>query len=180
MANKKNSQNKRKQETKKIDRIEKSDMDLWNKVFLVICVIIFFLAFYLLTLYITNKNSSSNDTIEDSGEVSISYDEILLGSSLSMSEEDYLVLYFDNSDEELASTYGNLISTYQSSGNYLRLYYVDMSSGFNQAYTTTEEPNRSPESAGDLRINGPTLIEVSQNQVVDYIEGEADITNYLS
>ena len=71
---------------------------------IVLVVIVVLGLFYLLTLYITNKNSTddSKDT-SASEETVISYDEIVLGRSFSMDDERYVVLYYDKSDEDISS-----------------------------------------------------------------------------
>ena len=149
-----------------------------NKIYIVIGILCFLLIFYLLTLYITRDTSSSSNS-DTTTDTTISYDKILIGRSLNISDGEYLVLFYDTTDEDLSSTYAGLYSSYKSSSQ-LPIFYVDMGSAFNKAYVTTEESNKTPESASDFLINGPTLIRVNENKVVDYIEGEADITEYLN
>ena len=145
---------------------------------LVGCVLVVFLGFYLFTLHMTKKNSeSSNEDITD--EVSFSYDTILLGQSLSMSDEEYYVLYYDFDDEN-SSTYQDLFTNYQSSEEHSPIYQVDMSSGFNKQYITEGESNQHPASVSEFAIKGATLIKVRNHEVVDYLEGEESITNLLS
>jgi len=157
--------------------------NLKNKIWAVIGILVFLLWFYLLAIYITNKNTDTDNTTsaasETASEVSISYDNILLGRSLSMSSDDYLVICYDYSDEEINSTYGSLVSSYKSKDDHLTIYSVDMSSAFNKNYVG-EEANTSPEDVNDMVINGPTLFKVSSNKVVEYVQGEDDISDYLN
>lgn len=177
---------KRKSKKKNV-QMKNSEADLvlndsiGKNIFLIFCVVVFLLAFYLLTLYITNKNSDDkkDDTTEKS-ETSISYDKVAAGRSFSVKDGEYLVLYYDFSDEEVLSTYDNLVNTYSGKEEHLSIYKVDMSSGFNKAYVTTGESNKSPTKEEELSINGPTLIHINNHEVVDYIEGEQEITSYLS
>ena len=178
MAKRKSNQRKRK-ESKKIETINNFDGDILGKVTVAVCALCFLLAFYLLTVHITNKNT--NKKKDDKEEVTISSENIILGRSLSMSDDDYLVIFYDKSDEESSSTYANLVSTYKYSGtDHMKIYTVDMSNGLNKRFSTDGESNKNPESVKDFKINGPTLILVSNHTVSEYIEGEEDITNYLS
>ena len=60
MAKGKRKSNQRKtRDSKKIETINNYDTDIWTKIFVAMGVICFLLAFYLLTVYITNKNDFS-------------------------------------------------------------------------------------------------------------------------
>ena len=178
MAKKKNRSTKRKEEVKKIQETENEKLNLQDKLFVVFCIVMFFVAFYVLTLYITHKNSEPTTNI-DTEDVSFSYDEILLGRSFSMNDSEYYVIYYDSSNEEIADTCSNLVTTYRQNHD-TTLYFVDMSNGLNSSYATTEESNKSPNSAGELLINGPTVIKIADGKLVDYVEGLEAIQNYLN
>lgn len=169
---------KRKQEKKKkVEMVEDEDLKLQDKIFVVFCIVMFFAAFYVLTLYITHKNSDTktDDTVTES---TFSYSEIVFGRSLSMDEKEYLVIYYDSNDEEVASTCSELVANYRSNHS-TSLYFVDMGIAFNTQYKTEEETNKNPETIKDLKINGPTVIKVSNKKVVEYIEGLDAIGEYL-
>ena len=186
MAKSKKKTNNRKTKndnSKKIENVGRYDLEVWNKIFVALGVICFLLLFYLLTLYITNKHSDDSTTTATDDvqvEANISYEEILLGRSLSMSSGEYFVIYYDGSDEEISSDYSELVSNYRAKEEHLPIYFVDMSSGFNKSYVTEEESNKTPATVEDFAINGPTLIKVNENKVVDYIEGLDSIKNQLS
>lgn len=174
----KGKRNTRKQNLKKIESVGGFDGDIKGRIITVICILLFFGAFYLLTLYITNKNSDKTDDDKEKV-VEISYDTIMLGRSLSMSDGEYLVICYDKSNEDISSTYSSLVSTYKSKSEHLTIYTVDMSNGFNKGYVTDGESNKNPETVDAMAINGPTLIKVNENKVVEYIEGQDAITSYL-
>jgi hypothetical protein len=174
----KGKRNTKKTNLKKIESVGGFDGDIKGKIITVICILLFFGAFYLLTLYITNKNSDKKDDNEEKV-VNISYDTIMLGRSLSMSDGEYLVIYYDKSNEDINSTYSSLVSTYKTKDEHLTIYTVDMSNGFNKKYVTDGESNKNPESVDAMSINGPTLIKVNENKVVEYIEGQDAISSYL-
>ena len=173
----KSNQDKRKKEEKKLERMygsSNNDFSFQSKWFIIFCVVVVFIMFYILTVYITNKNTnkkSDTNTEERTGE-------ILLGTSFSMSDKEYMVLYYDSSDEEVGATCKELFTNYRSQHGDDSIYYVDMNRGFNKSHTTTEASNKNPETVDALSINGPTLIKINQNKVVEYIEGiEAIQTN---
>lgn len=175
MAKRKNAK-KSKKNLEKIESVGNFDTDIWSKVFIVLSVVIVFLLFYLLTLYITNKNSDKKDKEQEEDKVKISYNTTIVGRSLSMSEGEYLVIFYDNSNEEEAKTYKDLVSGYTGG---LKVYTVDMSKAFNKPYAS-DQSNRSPEAESDFLINGPTLIKVSDKKVSEYMEGHEEISNYLN
>lgn len=152
-----------------------------GKVITIISVLISFFTFYLLTVYIVNKDSKTDDNknITQSEEKTISYDKILLGRSFSMENEEYYVIYYDSSDEDISSIYNELISNYRAKDDGLSIYYVDMNDGLNKSHSTTEESNKNPNTVEDLSINGPTLIKVQAGKVINYIEGESEIRAIL-
>ena len=175
------SKNNNKENAKKIETVGSFSVDIWSKIFLVFGVIAFFLAFYLLTLYITNKNSGvTTPTDEVEVEANISYEEIILGRSLSMGDGEYYVICYDGSNDEIKADYSGVVSTYRAKEGHLPIYYVNMGSVFNKSFATTEESNKAPNSVDDFAINGPTLMKIRDHKVVDYFEGLDNIKNQLS
>ena len=175
------SKNNSKNNSKKLETVGSFSVDIWSKIFLVFGVVAFFLAFYLLTLYITNKNSDVTTTTDDvEVETNISYEEILLGRSLSMGNGEYYVICYNGNDENIRDEYNELVANYRAKNEKLPLYYVNMGSAFNKSFATEEESNKTPASTEDFAINGPTLMKINENKVVDYIEGLDNIKNQLN
>ena len=179
MAKKRNVKNKKKEELKKVVEEEEQSFNIHNKLFTVLYILLFFLAFYLLAFYITNKHNEKTEDDNSNTEVSVSHEEILLGSSLSMKDGEYFVIYYDSKDEENAADLSSVVSNYRASHD-TSLYFVDMASGFNKSHITDGDSNHNPESASDLLIKGPTVIKVNDKKVVEYIEGLDAVKNYLS
>ena len=177
-----------KQKTKKInEEIETDTFSLAKKGIVAVIVLFIFFSFYILTLYITSKHSEedASTNYQESEEqsstttTSTSYDDIMLGRSLSMADEDYFVLCYDKTADN-ASDFSTIINNYTSLDDHLDIYSVDLSSSFNKKYLTEGESNKNPTDTSSFAINGPTLFKVSNHSVVDYIEGEEEISNYLS
>jgi len=167
----KSNRAKRRKESKRIEEVISEDSSIMDKFFIVAGVILFLLCFYILTVYITNKNNEEEEK-ETEKTVEISNDKILLGSSLTK-KGDYYVIYYNDGNE----TIEEIIKNYTGE---LSLYKVDMSSAFNKKYATDSESNKNPSKASEFKINGPTLIKVSNKKVVEYYEGEDTIRTILN
>ena len=177
MANKKSLKRKsnRSKERKKIENINSGvEKDVFKILWIIFGVLLFLAIFYLITVAIVSDDSED----ESSDETVIQYDEILAGSSFNMRGSEYLVIYYDSTDDDLTEL-TNAVYNYTYYGT-LRLYSVDMNDGFNKKYATDEESNKEPTSASELAINGPTLIKISDGNCIEYIEGNESIIDYLS
>ncbi len=178
MANRKTRRKEQKNTKKKVEEVEVKNTkdDIINKIIIALIVICFLGLFYLLTVYITNKHSEKDSSEEqESTEKAIDYEKILVGSTFSMSDADYIVVLYDPSN----STVADAISAYKSKESHVPIYYADMTNTFNKKYTTTEESNKNPTKASEISVNGPTLMRITNNGLVDYIEGEESIASYL-
>ena len=179
--NKGNSTKKKIQEEKsKIENINSNfSSNVWHYVTVVSCVVLFICLFYLLTVYITSKNSTdTRDDTKETTESTISYSEIIVGRSFSIGDGEYIVVYYDKTDDDINSSCTSAISTYKTKEDHLDIYSVNMGDGLNKKYTG-DESNHNPTNAGEIVINGPTLIKFNGGEVVDYIEGLDEITEYL-
>jgi len=164
-----------------LGKVGPTEEKIWNVVFTVLGILCFFSFFFLITIFITKNNADKEAEEADKNKAgaTISYEEIVLGRSLSMEDGDYLVIFYDKSDKDISSTYASLVSSYKNKADKLGIYTVDMSKPFNSSFTTTGESNKNPTKADQFLINGPTLIKVSSKAVSMYIEGEEAITDYL-
>lgn len=167
----KSNRSKRRKESKRIEEVISDESSLIDKFYIIGGVILFILCFYILTVYITNKNNTDDsDSVKT---VEISKDEIILGRSLSMGKDDYYVAYYESNNETMKEIVSHYIGI-------AKIYKVDMSSAFNKKYATDSESNKNPTKVSEFKINGPTLIKVSKNKVVEYIEGEEAIRTKLN
>ena len=108
----KNRQYRRKMH-EKVDSIPSSFDGNVKQIFIVILVIaVVLVVFYFLTVYILSKDTSTSEFINSKPEeADIQYQEILAGNSFDIDEDNYYVLYYDMSDENLKSSYTNMITT---------------------------------------------------------------------
>lgn len=168
--NKENIKNVKKQ-------IEKNEVlgDAKKIIIITISVLVFIGIFYLLTVFILGKDDVNND---NDNEVEIQFDEILIGTSFSLNDDEYYVLYYETDDDDVSFDLNSVISSYRSADKDLYLYTVDMSNALNSQFSS-EKSNTTASKASELQISGPTLIKFSDGKIDKYIEGIDDITDTL-
>ena len=179
MAKKKDnkSKNSKKEVSKKIEKLESNTQkEILQVIRIFFAVMVVFAFFYLLTVVIVGNDEEDESELE----TEIQYEEILAGSSFTMRDEEYLVVYYDFTSED-ASDIGSAIYAYSTSytEDVLRVYTVDMSNAFNKKYASDEKSNEAPESATDLLINGPTIIRIKDSKAIEYIDELEDVLDYL-
>ena len=144
---------------------------------LAILLIIFILSYFIIGFFYTkeinfDKNKDTDDTKE---EVNVDNKTIMLGQIFDQSDSEYYVLIYDMSDD--SSMIPSWQSTYESSDDALTLYKVDSSKKFNSRYIVKKDSNKNATDLSNLKIISPTLIKISNKQIIDYIEGEDNIIN---
>lgn len=151
-----------------------SSNEVSNLLKIILAVTAVFLVFYGITSLVTkNKKQETTDT-ED---VTIQYDEILLGALLEQTNSDYFVLVTTEEDMYV-DTYNTYISTYKNKENAIRIYTANLDSGFNKNYKS-EESNLNISTIKDLKLKTSTLFRISNGQISSYYEGNEQIVSYL-
>ena len=177
---KKNNYRKTKKNSKKKEEKVVEKQSIWRIITVSGCIILFFCFFYFVTLYLTRNERENNENNTDTSSTStFSTTETIVGRSLDMSDGEYYVLYYDTTDEDISSIYSEIVSNYNAKGELTTLYTVDMGNVLNKGYTS-DTGNSNPNSAEEIKINGPTLMKINNHQVVLYIEGEEGIRNSLN
>ena len=146
--------------------------DARKVIIIVACVAVLLIAMYFLTTRILEKQN--NDTAFT--ELPIQYDQILAGSSFNQQQEEYLVIYYDASDEY--SSLPSLVSSYQSGDHDIKLYSVDLSDVMNAKYLT--EGDVVTDSPSSLRVKDPTVLRFRNQEVSEVITDMNEITSLLS
>lgn len=139
-------------------------------------VLLFLGLFYLITVVILNDNTSKSN--DDVIEAEFQRDEILIGTSFSVKDSEYFVLYYETDDEEVGGDLTSLVSTYRSSNAKPYVYTVDMSNALNSAFNS-DDANRNATKPSELAIDGPTLIRFVDGEIAEYIEGVEKINKTL-
>lgn len=172
-----------KKNIKKVDKEAKIDIEskdlpdsVKQAIIITIFVLLFLGLFYLITVLILDDGTSSkknnNDTVE------VQHKEVLVGTSFSISDSEYYVLYYKTDDDEINSDLASLVSNYRSSNKDPYLYTVDMSNALNSAFNS-DSSNSLATKASELKISGPTLIKFVDGKISQYIEGIETIAETL-
>lgn len=175
---KKTNKTKRKVEEKnKIENVGSFDTDIFKVIYIVLGVICVFCLFYLITVFVLNKDDNTTKTDKD---VEISLDTTIVGRSFSMPENKYYVLYYDAKDETVVEEYSSTITNYiySTSEDHVKLYTVDMSDALNKKYVS-EESKPMPEKVSDIAIKGTTLMVIEKGKVIEYTEDKTRIEELL-
>ena len=134
--------------------------------------IILFVVYYFVAVFITKEVDVSSK--KDNDTTSSVSNKILAQRIFEQSEEEYFVYFYDFNEED------KNISSAISSKSEMNIYRVDTSSSLNRNYVTEENGNRNVTGLGDLKVKNPTLIKISGDKVVLYLEGTEEIVNYLN
>ena len=146
--------------------------DARKVIIIVACVAVLLIAMYFLTTRILEKQNNDTEVTE----LPIQYDQILAGSSFNQQQEEYLVIYYDASDEY--SSLPSLVSSYQSGDHDIKLYIVDLSDVMNAKYLT--EGDVVTDSPSSLRVKDPTVLRFRNQEVSEVITDMNEITSLLS
>jgi hypothetical protein len=157
MANRKTRRNEKQKYN--LDYSKINDESSSNSIKIGVIVVVIFIAFYLLTMFLTNNVNLDNNNNDDTNTpASIQYDEILVGETFKMNDREYYVLMYDFSDTS-SSIYETFISDYKANSTGVKLYTIDLAKGFNTAYIS-ENSNPSTSNIDDLKVKALHLLRL--------------------
>ena len=107
----------------------------------------------------------------------IQYTNIIVGSILNRSEEDYYVLV-EKEDDNNITTYQTLIDKYNNKEEHSRFYIVLLSDPFNANYVS-DKANLLVDKITDIRFSETTLLHISNGKITSTRVGN-DIGDYLN
>lgn len=153
--------------------METNNYSLKSLLIFVFIITVIIVIFYGITTLITkNKDISSNN--EKTEEAVIQYDEIVVGEIFSQNKDEYYVLATFKDDSEL-SNYNSIITEYNEKKNSIKVYSINLNSGFNKKYISS-----SSKFDNDYPIfKESTLIKISNKKIVDIYEGQTKIKEQL-
>ena len=155
-------------------RVINEDMtNIRNMVILLVIVIGVCIGIYFLTEYMIKRDSNISNT---NTEAIIDYDIATIGTMFNRIESEYFVLLYSSNDD--GKNLDSVLSTYRSSDNYIKTYYVDLDKKINQI-AISEETVRTPNNSNEVKVNGATLYRIKDGVVVNCYSGVDDITNAL-
>lgn len=130
--------------------------------FIVVAVI---LAFYGITVVLTNNKEKETSVPNDSNEAVIQYDEIIVGEIFNQSESEYYVLVYD--DNSNSQEYISNLNTYSELEGATKSYEIDLTNAFNKKYVSSES-----DFEGQFPIfSETTLVKIVNKQIVETYTG---------
>lgn len=108
-------------------------------------------------------------------ETAINHDFISIGTVFNREIDTYYVLFDNFESDYTKDAYINYLLDYKTD---IKVYKVDMNDLNNSKYIS-EEANPNVQKVNDLKINGITLIKISNGKNVKYITGSDKIEEYL-
>lgn len=136
--------------------------------FIVVAVI---LAFYGITVVLTNNKEKETSVPNDSNEAVIQYDEIIVGEIYNQTPSEYYVLAYTGDDSQ---TYISKVSTYGELDGAIKTYQIDLSSAFNKKYVASES-----NFYGTYPVfSETTLIKIVDKKITETYTG-TDITTQI-
>ena len=167
---------------KKSSVIERNKTDYHDNLFKILkilgIVLIMFIIIYIGTAIVTGEIKLTKEK-EEEKEVTIQTEKILAGSTFNITDKEYMVLYYDFNAGD-SGIYGMLFNTYKSNGSSVKMYRVDLSSGFNKKYITNGKVNTSPSNIDELKVKNPALIRIKNKKVTKFIISKEEIKNYIN
>ena len=152
--------------------VNEDTKEIRNLIIITVVVIALALGLYFLTDKVLSKDTTS-DTNAD-----VDYTTCLIGNMFNRPYDEYYVFAFSSEDEN-ASKYSSLISTYEKKDKALKIYKIDLNNNFNKR-AVSETSNKQPTSASDVKIKNSALIHIKNGKVVNYYESSSDYEKVLS
>lgn len=155
-----------------------SSSDEISKIIKIIAaIVVCFAIVYFATSYITGRMSGKEET----GEVEIQKEEILISETFEKADKEYMVVYYDYEDDVNADLYAMLIQNYNNKKKDIPIYKVDLGTNLSNNYVAQaeEKSNTKPTALSNLKIKGATVIRIKDKKVVKYVEGKEQIKSYF-
>ena len=132
---------------------------------ILIGILIFIIVLVLITKFV-NGDFKSN-------KMKISYSEIVAGQTFSRKEDTYYVVFYNyEGNDELTNTIEELYTS-------KKIYRVNLGDTINNKYLSSSS-NKNATNTQELKINGTTLIKITDGKNVEYIEGQDEVSEYIN
>ena len=162
-----------KQERRESEKMFRNDNGIANTLKITLGVLLFIgLSFVTINVARGNWNLFSK---KNRNATEINPDMVIAGTMFNKEEDsEYLVLAYDM-QESTKDLYAYIAQNY---GGTMSIYYLDLSSGFNDKFIG--ETSNITNDLSNLKFAGPTLLVVKKDQIIASYITEEDIINYLS
>ena len=143
-------------------RVINEDMtNVRNMAILLVIVVLVCIGLYFLTEHLVkgDKNTESTKT-----ETKIDYDIATIGTMFNRIEEEYYVLIY--SSEKFGSKLDSTLTTYRSSDNYIKTYYIDLDKKINQI-ASGDETVTKPSNSNEVKVSEVALYKINNGVVTN-------------
>lgn len=164
----------------KTTSIVSTDNEMSKLIILILAVAFVFALFYVITLFVTNNDSSSKsiNNAANNDANSIQYEKILVSNIFSQKESEYYVLAYFDTDKYL-DMYKSYLSFYKKNvSGAFPYYYVDVTDVFNKSFIG-DKSNLDVSDIKDLKFSQTTLLRIKGNKIISIYEGNEQITGKL-
>lgn len=126
---------------------------------LLLIVVILSTGLYFLTDKLIEKDAAKEESTE---EVSINYNIATVGTMFNRPESEYYVILY--SEENEGSDYDSILSSFRSSDNYVKTYFIDLDKKIN-SHVLTDTLNKKPTNSKEVSVTGATLYKIKDGKV---------------
>lgn len=146
-----------------------------KKLLIILGIILLILAtiYFIVGIFVTKDIKLFKQNTETTIETTIQYDEILAGETFSKNSNEYYVIFTDSTGNYY-SVYKNIVSNNSDK----KIYIVDINNPLNTLYIS-EETNPNAQKASDLKIKDNTMIKISNQKNILYVEDKNEIISYF-
>ena len=156
-------------------RVISEDMTNIRNMFIILFIVVLVVVgLYYLTENLVNKDKDNNTDIS---EVLIDYDIATIGTMFNRVEDEYYVLIYSN--ETNGSDLNSYLTTYRSSDDYIKTYYIDLDKKIN-SIAISDETNKYPTNSNEVKVNDATMYKIKNGKVVKTYCGVEDIKKVLN
>lgn len=145
-------------------------------------VMLLIIAVAIILLYFLNGKYVTKDLNEtETTTTTAKYDESVITAAdvFKQGNGEYMVIFYDTSDDVEEVLYSTLVSMYDDED--VSLYTVDLASAFNKKYYDKDgEENTKPTKASELVITKTTLITIKKGKVTSYLTDKDEIIEKLT
>ena len=134
-------------------------------IFIIVIIVVVGIYFFTKNVVKKDENIQSDTNTDQTQEVNIDYNSVIVGNMLNKNESNYYVILYRSKDDNVGE-YMTLISNYQGTSSKMPLYKVDLSSGLNSKFYDPEHINLNPNDINDYRFGNITLLEVKEGKVI--------------
>ncbi len=154
----------------KVTKYESEDTkELKSLIFIVLGIAVIAFGLYFLTDRGLKKETKTD--------VSFNYDTITVGTMFNRPYDEYYVFLYSSEDDN-ATNYNSLFSSYKSSEDSLKIYMVDLSKNLDDKYLS-EKSNPKATNPSEISIKDSALVLIKDGKISKYYETASDYEKIL-